>query len=387
MSGNEITHAEIQDILFSTLKFSRDQNYMGWDYWDGMSSRLLQNFPVDNRWLNILIQEGIKRAPVNIRPFLLVEKRESPVGLSLFTLANQRAYEITGEDKFQRDVNDLAKRVSDHGTKYGYPFSLYHNHEIQGLNKKKPIGTPRIVATVYGVKALLESEEEAGPRTELAHTVYEFVQEELDPIDDENGGRKIKYTPLDNPTHYTINANALAGRMFVDLFAESPKDEYRDFANDLLQFVSDRQEPIGGWQYRDPPSKSHLSMDNHHNGYIIESFLRYRGVFGTDEFDDTIENGLDFYRNVLFEQNGAPNWDESNSYPKDITAAAQGIIVFSLAGDKEFAKRIIEWTTDNLYGGEGQFYYQSRGWYTKRFTLMRWCQAWMAYALSEYLAK
>jgi len=31
------------------------------------------------------------------------------------------------------------------------------------------------------------------------------------------------------------------------------------------------------------------------------------------------------------------------------------------------------------------FYYQKNKFYTKRFTLMRWCQAWMAYAMSEYL--
>jgi hypothetical protein len=35
--------------------------------------------------------------------------------------------------------------------------------------------------------------------------------------------------------------------------------------------------------------------------------------------------------------------------------------------------------------GDGRFYYRKGRYYTKRITLMRWCQAWMAYALAVWL--
>jgi len=41
---------------------------------------------------------------------------------------------------------------------------------------------------------------------------------------------------------------------------------------------------------------------------------------------------------------------------------------------------------DNLRADEGQFYYKKGRFLTHRVTLMRWCQAWMGYALAEFLA-
>jgi hypothetical protein len=69
-------------------------------------------------------------------------------------------------------------------------------------------------------------------------------------------------------------------------------------------------------------------------------------------------------------------------YPMDVHGAAQGIITFALAGDLEFASRIAHWTIRHLYKGDGNFMYQRTRFYTKRFTLMRWCNAWMARALA-----
>lgn len=40
----------------------------------------------------------------------------------------------------------------------------------------------------------------------------------------------------------------------------------------------------------------------------------------------------------------------------------------------------------SLHAGSGRFHYQVRRFGTKPITLMRWCQAWMAYALAVYLA-
>jgi hypothetical protein len=126
-------------------------------------------------------------------------------------------------------------------------------------------------------------------------------------------------------------------------------------------------------------------MDNHHNGFIVESLLRHRAVTGSDRYADALDRGLAFYRGTLFKDSGAPNWDERTQFPRDIHGAAQGIITFSEAGDTGFARRILQWTRDELYAGEGRFYYQKRRFYTKRFTLMRWCQAWMAVAVATLL--
>ena len=76
--------SDVTDALVQTLKYARECDYTGWDYADGMSSRFLRMLPVENKWLNIAVQESIKRSPINIRPLALVEQRQNYQGTALF---------------------------------------------------------------------------------------------------------------------------------------------------------------------------------------------------------------------------------------------------------------------------------------------------------------
>jgi rhamnogalacturonyl hydrolase YesR len=377
-------------LLEETLRYSRTRDYTGWDYYDGMSSRLLQALPVDNRWINLVVQESIKRAPVNVRDLFRVEQRRNYKGTALFALANLNAdelttrYEATPSVDYRTEATSLAdwlveNRCSGHS---GYCGS--HQHTMQELDGTREPTTGDVVSTSYGVKALLAADDESGDYADVARTAERFVVDDLG-YTEIGTGAKIHYASTDDNDYYTINAVALGARLFVDLYDHFGNDEYRERATRLLDYVVSQQADVGGWMYRDPPDTSHLSMDNHHNGFIIECLQRYADVVDESRYADALDAGLRFYRQVLFNKDGSPNWDESSAYPKDVHAVAQGLIVFSAAGQTDFAARILDWALGELYTGGGQFYYQRRRFYTKRFTLMRWCQAWMAYAISQYL--
>jgi hypothetical protein len=75
-------------------------------------------------------------------------------------------------------------------------------------------------------------------------------------------------------------------------------------------------------------------------------------------------------------------------YPFDIHGAAQGVITFALAqhrtgsGD-QMSRKILNWTLAHMYEPHsGWFYYQKRRAFRTRIPLLRWCQAWMAWALA-----
>ena len=72
-------------------------------------------------------------------------------------------------------------------------------------------------------------------------------------------------------------------------------------------------------------------------------------------------------------------------FPHDIHGAAQGIITFSRHLDKfpDLSIRIANWSIENMYNTDGRFYYQQNKLFKKRFTLLRWCNGWMALALSR----
>ncbi|MFD1588319.1 antibiotic ABC transporter permease [Halorientalis brevis] len=386
----------VVDLFLQTLSYARDRDYTGWDYGDGMSSRILQALPVDNKWLNLVFQETSKRCPVNVRPLLLVEQRRNFKGTALFSMANLTASELgftqarhapnQSPVDYAAEADELAAWLVEHQCSGYGGFCGGHRHPIQHLDGRGQPSDPDVVSTSYATKALLRAGalDEAYP--DIARSATEFVDGHLNYRQVEGDrGAKVNYHLNHSEEYYTINAGALCARLFVDLYAQFGDDAYRTRARELLDHIADLQADIGGWTYRHPPDASHLSMDNHHNGFVIESFQRYHAVTDEERYADTLDTALHFYRHELFEPNGAPNFDEQNAYPRDIHASTQGVLVFTYAGDLQFARQILQWVFDNLHAGDGQFYYRKERFYTRRVTLMRWCQAWMAYAMGEYL--
>jgi hypothetical protein len=375
---------ELVEQLTATLRYARERDYTGWDLYDGESSRLLQALPVDNRWVNLAFQQLPRRAPVNVRPLLLVEQRRNFLGGALFALANFAAYDLTGERRYRNEARTLVDWLVENRSEGYAGYCGGHNHFVQGLEKRTHPNTPGIVGTSYAVKALVE----AGRRVdasyrETAETAASFVFEDLAYREHPDGAR-IRYKPDDPETHFTLNANALGARLLTDLYAVTGDARHREGAREILDYVAARQTDRGGWPYRDPPETSHLSMDNFHNGYIVESLRRFETVTGTDRYAEQLDHGEEFYRG-LFDPDGAPHFDESNRYPHDVHSSAQGGVVFSMLGDHRRARSVLRWAVEHLSDGEGRFYHERRRFFTKRTTLMRWCQAWMAYGLARHL--
>lgn len=381
-----VADESVARVLAATLAYARERDYTGWDYFDGMSSRIRQWLPGENKWVNIAIQEGIKRAPVNVRRLMLVEQRQNFKGTALFAVANQAAGDYHCDERYHREVDRLSNWLVENQTRGYAGFCGGHQHATQGLHDRLPAKHPGIVSTGYAVRALLAAARRDESYAAIADSALPFVFEELNYRESSDGARIDYHASVEAGETVVVNANAIGARLLLDLHDHRHRPRLRERAERILDYVAGQQTALGGWMYTDPPSASHLSMDNHHNGFILESFLRHREVTGSDRYAETLERGMAFYRETLFEESGAPNWDEESRYPRDIHAAAQGIVLFSVAGDTAFASRIIDWTLSELYAGNGRFSYQKRRFYTKKVTLMRWCQAWMAFALGQYLA-
>ncbi|WIV67503.1 antibiotic ABC transporter permease [Natrialbaceae archaeon AArc-T1-2] len=376
-------------VLESTLAYARRRDYVGPDYGDGMSSQLLQALPFESRALNLVVQEVVKRAPVDVRPLFRVEHRRNYKGAALFTMANLNYHELTADSgTLAFDPLEEATRLADWLVEErisGYSgFCGGHRHEMQHLHTKGVPSDPDIVSTTFAVRALLRAAQLEDGYADIARTANEFLVEDLN-YREVPEGAKIDYHMNHPDDSYTINAAALGAGMLVDLYDHFGDEAFRERATKILDHIAATQTDRGGWPYRLPASASHLSMDSHHNGFVIESFQRYRDLVDEDRYAETLADALAFYREELFELDGAPNFDEESTYPRDIHASTQGMLVFTREGDLEMAERILRWVLANLQTSKGQFYYRQYRHHTKRVTLMRWCQAWMAYALSEFL--
>ncbi len=376
----------VRRVLLSTLATCSEQAYSGWDKHDGISTPLLQRLPVRSRLVNFCFQEAVKRAPFNLRPLLFMEKRRSFKGISLFALAYFNLYRLTGNEELLTEGISLTEWLLDNAVPGYAGFCGAHRHDRQQRDRFVPAGTPAIVPTSLGVQALLSAYElssEARYR-DAALSSARFIYEDLDyrVVGDE---ARIKYKPGDGDRSFTLNANALGARVFLALYRVSGDVTMFNAAERILNFVVSKQCDNGGWMYTEPPSSSHLSMDNYHNGFIIESLLDYREVATENKFADSLERAIGFFSNRLFNPDGSPNWDERSDYPKDIHACAGGIIVASRLRNRELSEQIVSWTFNNLYDGRGSFYYQKRRLFVNKSILMRWGQAWMCFALSMFL--
>ncbi len=376
----------LREVLRETLSWSREREYAGPDYADGMSSRLLRAVPVENRWLNLAVQETVKRAPVNVRPLFLVETRRNYMGAGLFAMANLVAdrLEVGTTDPtvdFERETRALLEWLVENRCRGYSGFCGGHRHEIQTFEFKSTPEEPSVVSTAYPVRALLAGRTLEPSYGDVALSAVDFLLEDL-AYRETDAGAVIDYYPGETDDYDTINAVALGARLLLDCYAHSSDDACLERARALLAHVATLQRDCGGWYYREPADASHLSMDSFHNGFILEAFGRYADL-ADDRFADVLADGLSFYA-TLFSPAGAPRWDESSRYPRDVHACAQGILVFTYEGRLRAARKIIEWTLAELYD-DGRFYVRKHRYYRKRITLMRWCQAWMAYAIAEHL--
>jgi hypothetical protein len=164
-------------------------------------------------------------------------------------------------------------------------------------------------------------------------------------------------------------------------------------AGRLVRYVVSKQTPYGAWYYTEPPSASRITHDNYHTGFILDSVLEYSRLAASAEFEDAYRRGLRFYRERLFEPDGAPRFRHDRRYPFDIHGSAQGTITFALAsswtGDAtqaDMSRLILDWAVRNMYDSRSHWFdYQHGRLLRTHIRELRWCQAWMAWAIGCHL--
>ena len=101
--------------------------------------------------------------------------------------------------------------------------------------------------------------------------------------------------------------------------------------------------------------------------------------------EDAIAQGVQHWREIFFLSDGTPKYYDNAVYPVDIHACAVAVVALCTFGDVEMARRVAEWTIDNMFDEHGYFYYQIRRHRLVKTSFMRWSQAWMAYALATLI--
>jgi hypothetical protein len=368
-------------ILDQTLAWSRAQGYLEHTKHDALNSPLLWALFGHHRLTRILATQAVMRFPLNVRGVVGVPKSHNPKGLALFVLALLDAHAATAEPAYLDEATRLLGLLAElrspgpwHGDCWGYQYPW------QDLGFFAPRATPNAVVTCFVCEALLQAYRMTGNVDYLdrVHSASRFLLHDLTVLVDRPDEMCLGYMPL--PMRMRVmDVSILVAAVLAQLASLSGDAGLRATALRLTRFVVARQTREGAWYYTDPPEDSPVKIDNYHTGFILDALARVMTALGIDDWREQHRRGLAFYAEHLFNADGSPRWMSDRDFPHDIHGVRENRELYP-----GLASKIADWAHVRMYAPEGRFFYQETRFGLKKFTFLRWCNAWMCRALAQY---
>jgi rhamnogalacturonyl hydrolase YesR len=380
---------KVEKSLSKLIDYCISEDYKGYDPYDGLNSTLFKSIPFlsKSRFARLAWIQFFKRFPINFRPIVGVKKDYNPKALGLFLSGYCNLYKQEPIQEYLDLIHFFSGKLTAianknfHGACWGY------NFDWQAKAFFQPKNTPTVVATTFIGSALLDAYEITGEEQllQIVRNACDFVTKDLFRTYDDNGNFAFSYSPLDKTV--VFNASLLGSRLLSRVYSFTQEEELLDIAEKSVAFCCSFQKNDGSWSYG--TLDHHQWIDNFHTGYNLECISDYMRFSGDNNYEKNLSIGSDYYINTFFTKNGIPKYYSNSIYPVDIHAPAQLVITLTKLGklreNRILTDKVISWTIDNMQSDKGYFYYQINKYFSSRISYMRWAQAWMFYALSEYL--
>ena len=377
----------IKNATLKLLEYCRANDWAGYDPYDALNSRVFRALPfLDFKTARLVLTQGVKRCPLNLRPLLLIPKTPNPKGLALFlsSLIKLSKIGLIGETKLIDAVTDKLLNLRTTDT----PYSCWgYNFAWQSRNAHVPKGFPNIICSTFSANSLLDAYEQS-QKSFLLNTAVSVAEYILNLLfwRKNSSHASMSYTQWTrNEIH---NANLLGAAFLCRIGHISGQEKFFEPALDAARFSVNKQHKDGSWDYGELPTQRWI--DNFHTGYNLVALKRICEYAKTTEFEASIHQGFQFYRDHFFREDGATKYYHNATYPIDIHSVAQSII--TLLEFKELSEgniilihSVLKWAMANMWDARGYFYYQKLPYFTVRTSFMRWSQAWMLLALSTIL--
>lgn len=400
-----IKYKEFKMIIFESFNNLRDycekENFKGCDPYDGLNSKIFQALPFLKRsaLCRLVVIQGFKRCPFNLRPLAMVPKEHNAKGIGLFLSAYCNLYnavkanaalekECGTLENIEKRINELSELLISMQSK-GYSGACWgYNFDWQARRLFLfPKYTPTVVATNFCATALMEAYEVTKNQKylDIALSAADFVIKDLHRTE-YKGGFLFSYSPLDgNDT--VFNASLLGSRLLSYCYHYTKNEEYKRLAELSVKACCAGQKENGAWVYGMLPVQSWV--DSFHTGYNLDGLIAYQELTGDLKYNNYIKNGFEYYIQNFFEEDGIPKYYDNQRYPIDIHCPGQLIITLSRLHKFEeyhdLADKVMEWTINNMQDKQGFFYYQLKKSVNSKISYMRWSNAFMFNALSYYI--
>jgi polysaccharide biosynthesis protein VpsJ len=377
--------AAIYKSIEQLYQWLEANDYRGYDTFDGLNARFVRPLTFETRFGRTVLQQGVRRFPVNLRPVLGITKEYSTKGMGFLARGFIRLHQTTS-DQVWKDKAEFTLQWLIENQAPGYSGACWGNHfDYQSRGFYLPKGVPTIVWTSLIGHAFLDAYDhfQEDRYLQIAVSACEHIVRDLGTLRD-GDGVCISYIPIkDTQVH---NANTLGASLLARTYSHTGNESYREFAQKAMQYTAQHQRSDSSWYYAEK-SDSHW-IDNFHTAYVLDCFKRYAQSTGDDRFNQKLMNGYDYWKKTFFLSDGTPRYYNHKTLPLDIQCSSQAIdtLVFFHDRDPEslpLAAKVAQWTIANMQDRTGYFYYRRYSpWLVNKTPTLHWGQATMLCALA-----
>jgi hypothetical protein len=381
--------AQIEESIGRLCGWLEKNDYRGYDTFDGLNAKYVRPLTFETKILRTVLQQGVRRFPINLRPLLGVRKSRSTKAMGFFARSFLRMYQATGDPGWSGKAEDALSWLLEHQAS-GYSGACWGNHfDYQSRSFYLPKGVPTVVWTSLIGHSFLECYD-AWHRDEyldVAVSACEHIYRDLERFPD-GDTLCIGYIPahVSAPNKVVHNSNTLAASLLARVYAHTGNQGYRSLAEQAMRFTAKYQQASGAWYYGE---RFNLHwVDNFHSAYVLDSFKLYTQFTGDHRFDGAIKKGYAYWKETFFLANGTPRYYNHKTLPIDIQCCSQAIdtLVFFQDLDPDslaLAGKVAKWTIDHMQDRTGYFYYRRySSWLVNRTPTLHWGQATMLCALA-----
>jgi rhamnogalacturonyl hydrolase YesR len=376
---------KIQKSISSLEKWIEAHDYKGYEPFDGLLS-YLRPLTFGNRLLEQILQQTIRQSPFELRGILGVKPLESTKGMGYIARGYLNLYKITGEKKYKDKTDYCLNWLIENRTKKYQEYSWGNHFDYASRSGRLPKFEPTIVWTSLIGQAFLDAYETLKDEKylEAAKSVCRWIVSL--PREITETGLCISYVYPGQS--YIHNSNMLGAAMLARTAKITGDKSNLPLAKEAMLYSCTRQNPDGAWYYGHDPT--YHWIDNFHTGYNLDALKCYIDNSEDKTFEENLARGYQYFKDHFFEDNGLPKYYYNRAYPLDIQCASQAIdtlVNFSF-NDKpslEIAKKVANWTIDNMQDKTGYFYYRILPLKTVKTPMIHWGQATMYKSLTYLL--
>lgn len=381
-----------QESLKRLEDYCLKENFKGYDPYDLQKSSLqVSKLPAIYQFLLTQIN---KKSPLNFRRLLNIKKNFYIKAMALFTEGYCNLYNLTLSDKYMERAGFFAEWLIKNKSDLSSNICWGYDYSYANRNSVVPKDFPTVIHHSYVMRALYKYWQIADDSLALdtINKMPDFILKEI-PVKYYKNGLCFGYNPKSSDCCYNASLHAAESLALADsLNCES---QYFDLIEAAVNYVVFRQKSDGVWFYShgDKLDMEKKQID-FHQGFILESLNNINRLTQyrlNHIIAPAIKKGANFYWSRQFEKNGMGFFRYPKKYPADIHNQAQGVITFLKLSEpdnnyKEKAEKILLWTIENMQDQRGFFYYQKYKFFINKIPYIRWSQAWMFLALTEFLA-